>query len=224
MKRFLMTLALTGAMTGSMIGCGDDEDPMDDPTPPGDGGTDGSVVTNDGGIDAAVDAGVTVQVSNPGDLCGTNAQCMPSTSATCAMASQFGQPVTGSTGFCTAECTSSAECGDNGSCPVGDLVNGQYGDTFKMNGFPNVDVGQCYEKCTTLGTQGTCETGYTCSNIKTAFGMEDRANVEPAVLLPVCLPNSGLIPPRPPADGGVADGGVGDGGAALIVTGIDSGL
>jgi len=214
MKRFLMVLALAGAM----VGCGDDDD---DDSPAKDAGPEAGPV--DAGMDAArdsavPDAAVAVKVTNAGALCTAASACTP-TGATCDTMSQFG---VASAGFCSATCTKSAECGTNGDCPVGELVNGSFGAAFKMGGFPNVNVGQCYAKCTAVGSQSTCQAGFVCSNLKTAFGLPATADVAGEVITrPVCIPMGGLIP-RPAGDGGT-DSGSPDGGTVADAGGMDSG-
>lgn len=223
MKRFLMVLAIAGLMAG---GCKDDDD---DDDVVGDGGNPdgGGGPTDGGGIDARVDSGtdsaVLAKVTNAGTICTAASSCQGA-APVCAPATQFGVPAPGG-GFCSATCTKAAECGPNGDCPLGELVtNATYGAQFKAGfmtaGLGTVENGQCYAKCTQANSQSTCQTGYVCINLATAFALTPPGSTVAEATRLVCLPAAGLVP-RPAGDAGV-DGGRSDASVA-DASGIDSG-
>jgi hypothetical protein len=56
-------------------------------------------------------------------------------------------------GYCTATCTTDADCGDGAAC----IADGQ--------------ANQCYALCTAPGTQSSCRSSYTCTALNGTAGV-----------------------------------------------------
>jgi len=181
MKRLLMLLTLSGFA----MACGDDDE---DKPGPVDAGGDAKVDTG------TIDGSVTAKVTNVGAACTTATQCT-GTAATCATVTPLGQPFTG--GYCSATCATSAECGAEGACPLGELIT-----LAPTNPLLAGMSGQCWEKCTTAGQVSNCRTGYACTTLGTVVGMSLPI---PQLSLPICLPVGTAIGDAGPSDASVVD-------------------
>ena len=115
MKRLLILLALAGLATAAA--CGDDGEPTKKP-----------VDNKDAGSTPVVDTGVPaarpVQIENPGAACtkGSTTDCK-GVGAICQSSIMVGQtavPLEG--GYCSAQCTSAAECSAGGGCPAAEIT------------------------------------------------------------------------------------------------------
>lgn len=233
MKRFLMALALAGAM----IGCGDDDG--DDDVDPGDGGPGEGGIRNDGGLDGSLDArvdaeagtspegGAAARINNPGAACtSATASTCTGTNAVCSPTIGFAAAAPGG-GWCTAMCTATAQCGAEGTCPVGDLLGNAATGALVRAGFAEAGVpgpildmaSQCMDKCAAAGSMSDCRAGYRCTTLATEIpSLMPAAAIAPSVNTPICVPVSGLNPVPVIPDAGAGDAG------SMTVTGMDSGL
>jgi hypothetical protein len=166
MKRVLILAALSALA----MACSDD-----------DGGDDDKTVVDAGGdakVDASMDGSTsTAKVTNVGAACTAASQCM-GTAPTCETTTPIGGPFPG--GYCSAVCSTSAECGATGACPLGELI--MLNPTNPMLAGLS---GQCWEKCTAVGTTAGCRSGYACTTLGTAIG--NSTPIAP-LMQPVCLP------------------------------------
>jgi hypothetical protein len=190
MKRLLILLTLSGFA----MACGDDDG--DDSPGPVDAGGDAKADTG------TLDSSVGGKVTNVGAACTQGSQCT-GMAATCATVTPIGQAFPG--GYCSATCSTSAECGAEGACPLGELIS-LAPDNPLLTGL----AGQCWDKCTTAGQVSNCRTGYTCTTLGMVVGMNLPV---PQLSLPVCLP----------ANISLGDGGTGDA-SVVDASGIDSSI
>jgi hypothetical protein len=136
-------------------------------------GSDSSVLTPDAGSDA------TAEVLNVGAACSADSACQ-GPSAQC-LTHRLTTQYTG--GYCTADCSTDAECGSNGVCPVGET----------RNVAPSYPIGltwahKCFQTCT--GAAGECRQGYQCQSLARAY----IAYNPPAPLQRlVCIPAPNLV-------------------------------
>jgi hypothetical protein len=241
MKRFLMALALAGAM----IGCGDDDG--DDDVDPGDGGgqAEGGI-RNDGGLDGSMDARVDAEAGSPeagsggAIMCGA-LSCTPhmpnaliNIPAACGAKNAAGADVCGlstaplggadaglpavleknAPGVASAACGAAVDSFELGAAKG----NGRIDSTVAVGA---MSYAITYPGCCT--PKGFCS-GDTSMGIvlnmpsNGGFGcMEPSAFFAkaPALANIRCNPTSGALV--------IGDGGVGDGGTTTV-TGMDSGL
>jgi hypothetical protein len=185
-------------------------------------------------MDAGTDAGRTQDpdaataleplVLNTGDACETESDCEgPSPVCMTMLELPAGGPPGGAPmasreinfpgGYCTANCTASAQCGGTAECGVTELLNDLEPILAQM-GAPDIDPSQFPSQCLRLcASNGTCRDGYRCQTIIDAAGLGAQFPIPAGFLARYCLPRQGLTPGDAGMDaGGMGDAGMGDAG------------
>lgn len=205
MKRLLMVLALAGFA----VACGDDDETK--PTVDGggqqpDGSRPDTGVPDASGIDSG---GGGAKVATTGVACTSASTCGGSASECRTTLWDVATAPATPGGYCSATCTTDADCGGGGVCPLGGVIG------FTMGRFGA--AAKCHQGCMTVGSPTGCRTGYVCQSVKS---LADATGSGAAV--PSMAPwTTGFCYPIP-ADAGVPDAGPRDGGADA--GGMDSGV
>lgn len=239
MNRLLILLALAGMGAAA---CGDDSD---DDAPDSDAG---AATATDAAAAARADAAARedaatairpqqIDSAKVGVACtaaSAKSDCT-GVGATCLTTSMLGDYPGG---YCSASCQASAECGENGGCPVGDLLASVGsllgGASSLITSFLPADASSCLKKCS---APSDCRTGYTCSNITSLFtglggaagggaggaipggfnigSLLGSSGTATFCMPPVMLPDAGLPAGFPVRDGGTS--------TTTTITGMDAG-
>lgn len=119
-----------------------------------------------------------IRVSNVGVACSLLKPSCEGTDAECLEISYSGAFYPG--GYCTADCSQSEECGDQGVCPVGDAQ--RVASDYR---FRSTWARKCFRTCSP-GTPGACRVGYACVSLAEVYLADDA----PAPMhTPVCVPS-----------------------------------
>jgi dienelactone hydrolase len=129
------------------------------------------------------------KVTNVGVACAAAKDCTGS--APVCQTSLIGVAAPGN--FCSAACTTNAECGPNGSCATGKAI-ASFGSA--VHG-PLGTVGYCAPRCS-LGDASSCRVGYTCQTLAGVAGAAGTGGLSafPDFNEPFCSPTA---PPPPPS-------------------------
>jgi hypothetical protein len=161
-----------------------------------------------------------IKVLNVGAACTTDRDCSGPKSE--CMERRLTSRYTG--GYCTADCSSDADCGSEGACPVGETKRQE----------PLFPIGatwahKCFRVCTP-GTEGSCRPGYQCQSLARAYGVSVVAPMAPQRSVCIPLPGGSVViddrdaAVREPRDAGARDAATpgpvsSDGGASRITDG-----
>lgn len=226
MKRLLILLALTGAATG--LACGKDDgdddsagDDDDDDAPNQDAST---TPRNDAGTrNDSGSAPATVKIENVGAACKEDKDCKGPMANCETEITSGGDPVPLEGGYCTANCTSSVECGNEGLCTLTELTMGFMLPGFDVTG--GLLPSYCLAKC---DAQNDCRGGYDCRSIGDLVPAQYKQGLTAVIFSGAawrqtyCIPPIELdlpdLPTNPRPDAGAADAG------SMSMTRLDGGL
>jgi hypothetical protein len=207
MKRLLTLLALAGLSAGAAA-CGDDSGDEGTPTP--------DTSKDAGKADSAiVSRGPQINEDSLGDSCKSMSDCKGAGELQCL--TELGmQELPG--GYCTAQCNTDAECGNNGACPAASLASNPVVSQF-AGLLSGLIPQQCILKCTpaAAGGSGCSNPEHVCRSFIEGLGSQAAVigNLIPVAKQTFCFPPI-MLP--------TGDGGVGDAGATAPIVGLDSGL
>jgi hypothetical protein len=222
MKRLLTLLSVAGLTAA--VACGDDS------------GGGKPVSTPDAGMDAGskpvVDTGVgvvvrPVQVENPGAACtaASTTDCKGA-APTCNENLMLGQQsIKLEGGYCSAQCTASAECSAGGGCPAAEITASLPEELVSLAGpaLSGLIPSSCLDKCDKAAD--VCRSGYECKTIAELIPQMFSAfagflTSGPAFKQAYCLPPINIVLP----DAGAFPGFPVDAGVRTLDGGADGGL
>jgi hypothetical protein len=116
----------------------------------------------------------TAEASNVGAACGGETDCKGEADACLITQTLSGFGVTGGgvvrypNGYCTAACTSDAQCGKTGKCPVGEALSTTEIPAQLQSVAEEIldTASNCYQPCS---MPGECRSGYQCNTIPAAL-------------------------------------------------------